>query len=113
MAYFWIVISIIATVWIFGWWGLLVWALLVGVFALILFGGKQPILPSQQNNSLSQNSNDVRCPKCLSKNISANKKGFSVGQAVAGGIVGGMIGSNKIQITCLSCGNIFKPGEGK
>ncbi len=63
---------------------------------------------------------ELLCPKCGSKNLSANKKGFKVGKAIAGGIIaggagaliGGTAGSNKIQITCLNCGHIFKPGEG-
>lgn len=61
----------------------------------------------------------VCCPNCESTQLSADKKGFSLGKAVAGGvltltpIVGvatGMIGKNKIIITCLNCGKQFKPG---
>jgi predicted RNA-binding Zn-ribbon protein involved in translation (DUF1610 family) len=61
----------------------------------------------------------ILCPKCGSDNITANKKGFSGKKAVVGaiatggiGILAGTIGSNKVKITCLSCGNEFKPGEG-
>lgn len=38
---------------------------------------------------------------------------FIQNSVVAGGvgILAGAIGSNKIQITCLSCGHQFKPGE--
>jgi len=61
----------------------------------------------------------IHCPKCGSTQITANKKGFSGGKAVAGvvltggiGLLAGTIGSKKIIITCLSCGNHFKPGEG-
>ena len=50
---------------------------------------------------------------CGSTQLTANKKGFSVGQAVAGGIIGGAIGMNKIKITCLKCGNTFNPGQGQ
>lgn len=60
----------------------------------------------------------VKCPKCKSTQVSANKKGFSGTKAVAGavltggvGLLAGTIGSNNIIITCLSCGNTFKPGE--
>lgn len=63
-------------------------------------------------------SNEVCCPKCGSNQITANKKGFSGKKAVGGailtggiGILAGTIGSNKIVITCLNCGNQFKPGE--
>jgi predicted RNA-binding Zn-ribbon protein involved in translation (DUF1610 family) len=61
----------------------------------------------------------VLCPKCGSDKISAEKKGFSgkkavIGTIVAGeiGALAGTIGSNQIKITCLSCGNVFNPGEG-
>lgn len=60
------------------------------------------------------------CPNCGSTQLTANKKGFSGKKAVAGavltggiGLLAGTIGSNKIKITCLSCGNQFKPGEGR
>jgi uncharacterized paraquat-inducible protein A len=65
-------------------------------------------------------SNDqIRCPKCGSNQIHADKKGFSAGQAAAGAFVGGVlagavagdIGRNKIYITCLNCGHRFKLGE--
>ncbi|MDU5106532.1 TM2 domain-containing protein [Clostridium sp.] len=64
------------------------------------------------------NDDVVRCPKCGSSQLSANKKGFSLGKAVAGGVLlvpiagvaTGMIGKNKIIITCLNCGKHFKPG---
>lgn len=64
--------------------------------------------------------NELLCPKCGSNKLSANKKGFSGGKAVAGavltggiGLLAGTIGSNKIKITCLSCGHEFKPGQDK
>lgn len=64
-------------------------------------------------------SNPIGCPKCGSNQLSANKKGFSGKKAVTGalltggiGLLAGTIGSNKIKITCLACGNEFQPGEG-
>lgn len=64
--------------------------------------------------------NEIRCPKCNSNQLTANKKGFSGTKAVVGGLLtggvgllAGTIGSNKVIITCLACGNTFKPGEGK
>lgn len=58
------------------------------------------------------------CPKCRSKNLHSEKKGFSGGQALAGavltggiGILAGTIGSKNVDITCLKCGNKFKAGE--
>lgn len=59
----------------------------------------------------------IQCPKCNSTQITAGKKGFSGKKAVAGavlnggiGLLAGTIGSNKVIITCLNCGNQFKPG---
>lgn len=61
---------------------------------------------------------EIKCPKCGSNQLSANKKGFSGRKAVGGailtggiGLLAGTIGSNKIRITCLACGHQFKPGE--
>ncbi len=61
---------------------------------------------------------EILCPKCRSNQLTANKKGFSGKKAVAGailtggiGILAGTIGSNKVRITCLACGHVFKPGE--
>lgn len=60
----------------------------------------------------------IQCTKCRSTQLSANKKGFSGKKAVAGavltggiGLLAGTLGSNKIIITCLNCGNQFKPGD--
>jgi ssDNA-binding Zn-finger/Zn-ribbon topoisomerase 1 len=62
---------------------------------------------------------EIKCPKCASTNVHADKKGFSTGKAVAGTLIGnpvigaiaGTHGSNKIVMTCLNCGHEFKPGE--
>lgn len=61
----------------------------------------------------------IKCPKCSSTQIHADKKGYSAGKAAAGviltggiGLAAGAIGKNKVIITCLKCGNQFKPGEG-
>jgi len=60
----------------------------------------------------------VRCPRCRSTQISANKKGFSGINAVGGvllvggiGALAGTVGSNKIKITCMSCNYQFDPGD--
>lgn len=63
---------------------------------------------------------EIKCPKCGSNQIHSDKRGFKTGRAVAGtliagplaGVATGAAGKNKIIITCLSCGNQFKPGEG-
>jgi hypothetical protein len=58
----------------------------------------------------------IRCPKCGSTQLTANKKGFGLGKAVVGGVLmggvgllGGFLGSGKVQITCLKCGRTWKP----
>ena len=60
--------------------------------------------------------NQITCPKCHSTQLTANKKGFSGKKAVVGGLLtggigflAGTIGSNKIVLTCLNCGNQFGP----
>jgi hypothetical protein len=60
----------------------------------------------------------VKCPRCQSTQLSANKQGFSGTKAVTGailtggiGLMAGTIGSNKIKITCLKCGHVFNPGD--
>lgn len=63
---------------------------------------------------------ELYCPKCGSDKLTANAKGFSAGKAAVGGVLTGGIGllagfhgKGNIIITCLSCGNKFKPGQGK
>ncbi len=75
--------------------------------------------PKQIKANRFKEERTVSCPKCGSTQLTANKKGFSLGKAVAGGIIlapiagvaTGMIGKNKIIITCLNCGKQFKPGN--
>jgi len=58
----------------------------------------------------------VKCPKCGSTQVAANKKGFGLGKALGGGfllgpvgLLGGLVGSRKILISCLKCGNQWSP----
>lgn len=60
----------------------------------------------------------IKCPKCGSIQITAGNKGFGLGKAAVGGailgpvgLLGGLVGSKKIIVTCLGCGN--KWGVGK
>lgn len=62
--------------------------------------------------------NKLRCPKCNSTNLTANRKGYSAGKAAVGvvltggvGLLAGAIGSGKVDITCLSCGYKHRAGE--
>lgn len=59
----------------------------------------------------------VRCPKCGSFQVSANKQGYSVGRAVAVGLLSfgvglasGAIGAGNVNITCLNCGHTWRAG---
>jgi hypothetical protein len=61
---------------------------------------------------------EIRCPKCGSSQITANKQGYKVGRAVGvglltfgiGGLVAGAIGAGNVNITCLNCGNTWRAG---
>ena len=70
----------------------------------------------QDNNEEKQNEDLISCPRCGSTQLTANKKGFGLGKAAAGGLLlgpvgllGGFLGSNKVVITCLKCGHQWKP----
>ena len=61
---------------------------------------------------------EVKCARCGSSQLSANGKGFGVGKAAVGaillgpvGLAAGAIGSSKVVVTCLKCGNRWKPGR--
>lgn len=52
------------------------------------------------------------------RTVTANKKGFGAGKAWVGavavgplGLLAGGIGSGNVEVTCLKCGNKFKPGK--
>lgn len=71
-----------------------------------------------EKNEIDHGKDVVKCPKCKSTSLSANKKGYGLGKAAVGaviagpvGLLGGFVGSNKIKITCLSCGHVFKVGK--
>lgn len=60
----------------------------------------------------------IRCFKCGSSQLSTDSKGFGLGKAAAGGLLlgpigllGGVLGSKKVMITCLKCGNKWEAGK--
>lgn len=60
----------------------------------------------------------TRCAKCRGTNLTANKKGFGVGKALAGGLtlgvaglLAGFAGSGKVKVTCLKCGHSWTAGK--
>ncbi len=73
--------------------------------------------------SETKNYNDdeyLCCPKCFSRDLHTQHKGFSGGKALTGalltggiGLLAGTIGSKDLQISCMKCGNKFKAGEAK
>lgn len=76
-----------------------------------------PINPQPQQ---TQPEEYLCCPKCGSRELHAEHKGFSGGKALAGaivtggiGLLAGTIGSRDTQITCLKCGKKFKAGEAR
>ena len=65
-----------------------------------------------------KDSSSVKCPKCKSDKITAQKQGFGLGKAVVGGLLtggvgllGGFIGSKKITVSCINCGHNWKAGN--
>lgn len=77
------------------------------------------MLNSNQPGAAKQEASDqVHCPVCGSTQISAQKKGFGWGKALAGGVLTGGIGliagfhgSRNVLLTCLKCGHQFDPGS--
>lgn len=70
---------------------------------------------NQKEKELKE-SGEIYCPKCLSTQIQAGKKGFRTGKAVAGslivgpaGLLAGSFGSKKVELMCLKCGHKWKP----
>lgn len=77
-------------------------------------------IPINQQPQQAQPEEYLCCPKCGSRELHAEHKGFSGGKALAGaivtggiGLLAGTIGSRDTQITCLKCGNKFKAGEAR
>jgi DNA-directed RNA polymerase subunit RPC12/RpoP len=58
----------------------------------------------------------LRCPKCSSAQLTAQKHGVSALKAAGGfltlgplGLLAGLHGSRKVDITCVKCGHSWKP----
>lgn len=75
---------------------------------------------SDEENSSEReyDTSSIRCPKCRSTQMTAQKQGFGLGKAAVGGVLaggigllGGFIRSRKVYLTCLKCGHKFKPGS--
>jgi hypothetical protein len=58
----------------------------------------------RSQNIKNENLKDVvKCPKCLSTQVSANKQGIT--------LTTGLIGTQNVWITCLQCGHKWKAGN--
>ena len=68
--------------------------------------------------SSTANVGQVKCPKCGSNQMLANKKGFQLTRAAGAtylfgplGLLAGFWGSDAVVVTCLKCGNQWEPGK--
>lgn len=68
--------------------------------------------------NVNENDRRIVCPRCGSENVTCGKKGFSGKKAIIGGLLtggiglaAGFLGSNKLQYTCLICGNVWDPAK--
>lgn len=75
-------------------------------------------LPETKKLSVTPAPQTVKCPRCQSSAISADKKWFGIGKAVVGaavagpiGLVAGNMGAKKVRITCLNCGYQWYAGK--
>jgi hypothetical protein len=60
-----------------------------------------PPLSTSSPPPLPMSDDNVKCPKCRSTQIHAEKRVWNIWT--------GLIGSGEIRVTCLKCGNKFKP----
>lgn len=56
-----------------------------------------------QQQAQQRESNQVRCPKCGSTQITTGQRGYS--------LFSGFLGSNKTVNRCANCGYSWKPGK--
>lgn len=69
------------------------------------------------DNKIS-NGDILKCPKCNSTQLTADKRGFNSGKAVAGavltggvGLLAGLHGKDRLVVYCMSCGSKWKPED--
>jgi len=84
-------------------------------------GAPQAVVVSQEPAEAQppvEKEEKMLCPKCYSSELTSDKKGFSAGKALVGGLlvgpvglIGGALGAKKLVIYCVACGHKFKPGQ--
>lgn len=72
----------------------------------------------EQETNNEKESEKLKCPKCGSDQLQAGNRGFNAGKAIGGalltggiGILAGMHGSKKVVVSCMNCGNKWKPAD--
>ena len=67
-------------------------------------------LAEKQKRKELEESGVAYCPKCLSTSVTAEKRGYSAGQAIlTRNLLIGAVGANEIKCVCLKCGHKWKP----
>ena len=94
-----------------GYWGYLILGTVLTIFALYMNAAH----PLSKTDRIPDGCCVNRCPKCHSPYVFPTSKGFSIPQAIIGGVLfghtgflGGFIGSGSRRFQCTHCGNIYK-----
>jgi hypothetical protein len=73
-------------------------------------------LPQKRLKEQMDASNLAYCPRCLSTDISGEKRGFSISRALVGnnvvpvlGMMLGALGADTVECKCLKCGHTWRP----
>jgi len=76
------------------------------------------VLDSKIDSAHIPHTQAITCSKCKSVQVSANRAGFGLGEAVVGGLLLGGVGllagildSTKVRVTCLACGHSWAAGK--
>ncbi|MDD1617143.1 MAG: hypothetical protein CG439_2308, partial [Methylococcaceae bacterium NSP1-2] len=90
-----------------------------GEFSLIYYAVRDATSPATTLQEITPaHESDFCCPKCRSTHLTCNKKGFTLGKAIVGGVLlggvgllSGFIGSEKVTVTCIKCGHSWQAGK--
>ncbi len=92
-------------------WGTILFIAIV-VLVIVFIRRRNRNASQTQNIDLQDDEAPIRCPRCGSRQISANnvKKASGVGVLLFG-VGAGLAARNKVMITCLKCGKQWKAGS--